>query len=405
MADAKLLIIVGASTRAAAQSAVRSGFAPWCVDQFGDADLREIAQHVEVVDHWPDGILTALRNAPAGPLVYTGALENSVGLFGRSGLNELPCWLAGNREPTVRLVRDPVWLQQQLADAGLPALEIRTKLTAADSTARWLKKPLHSAAGFHIAEATAPAAESAGSYFQRCVAGDSVSALYLADGDNAELLGMCQQLHGEKDAGATGFLHCGSIGPLTRADLPDETFRLAQIIGRKITSLAGVRGLFGIDFILGDDPTSLWTLEVNPRWPASAEIIERTHHWPLMSWHLAAAEDTARLADTKSGADVDHTPYHWGETAESWQPCRREEVKWGRVVVYSPRRLCVTNEIAGLQTTFFDGQIEVADTPLPGVTIEAGHPVCTLLTSSISVDSCRERLLSAASVLRGVLSE
>ena len=77
MPETEPLIIVGASTRAAAQSAVASGYAPWCVDQFGDADLRECSAGVQVVSDWPDGVAAALADAPRAPLVYAGALENS----------------------------------------------------------------------------------------------------------------------------------------------------------------------------------------------------------------------------------------------------------------------------------------------------------------------------------------
>ena len=38
------LLILGCSTRAAAWSAVRAGFFPVCADEFGDEDLRQVAE-------------------------------------------------------------------------------------------------------------------------------------------------------------------------------------------------------------------------------------------------------------------------------------------------------------------------------------------------------------------------
>ena len=66
------LLIIGASARAAAMSAIRSGFEPWAADRFGDLDLRACAPTVQV-DDYPAGLEQALSAAPAGPWLYTGA--------------------------------------------------------------------------------------------------------------------------------------------------------------------------------------------------------------------------------------------------------------------------------------------------------------------------------------------
>ena len=390
MADAKPLIIVGASTRAAAQSAVRCGYAPWCIDQFGDSDLREIADYVEVVLDWPDGIPGALRNAPPGQLVYAGALENSPELL--DGLHDSPIHVAGICGRSLRLVRDPVWLQSQLADAGLPSLAVRRDLTPADRTTRWLRKPLESAAGFHIREAVPPASAQSDTVYQQRVDGESVSGLYLADGETARLLGMCRQLHGESDAGASGFLHCGSIGPLTLEDLPEETFWLARSIGQQIAARAQLAGVFGIDFIASNDGRTLWCIELNPRWTASAEIIERARNWPLMSWHIQAAI----------------SEFHGGSTSVASLPIDAETrpavadrvSSWGRLIVYSPCAVTITRELTDLETIASDQQMEVADRPTTGTKIDPGHPLCTLITVSETVEACRQKLLATARSLR-----
>ncbi|HKB02483.1 MAG TPA: hypothetical protein VKD90_09695, partial [Gemmataceae bacterium] len=72
------LLIVGASARAAAASARRAGFDPWCADLFGDADLARLAPDSVrcPADKSPAGLIDTLRDAPPGPLIYTGGLEN-----------------------------------------------------------------------------------------------------------------------------------------------------------------------------------------------------------------------------------------------------------------------------------------------------------------------------------------
>src|SRR5262249_1841279 len=71
------LVLVGASVRAAAFSALRAGFRPWCADLFGDSDLRSRCS-VTVLDaaNYPDGFIDFLSSAPNLPWMYTGALEN-----------------------------------------------------------------------------------------------------------------------------------------------------------------------------------------------------------------------------------------------------------------------------------------------------------------------------------------
>jgi len=69
------LLIVGASTRAAAFSAIRTGFQPVCVDQYADLDLREIAEVLLKTDDRSDWIGT-LNQRPALDWIYTGAMEN-----------------------------------------------------------------------------------------------------------------------------------------------------------------------------------------------------------------------------------------------------------------------------------------------------------------------------------------
>ena len=70
------LVIVGASVRAAAFSALRAGLRPWCADLFADADLRARCPAVVTGARGYRSLLRVLAQAPPGPWMYTGALEN-----------------------------------------------------------------------------------------------------------------------------------------------------------------------------------------------------------------------------------------------------------------------------------------------------------------------------------------
>src|SRR5438128_59838 len=77
MVDRGSLLIVGASVRAAAFSALRAGFHPWCIDLFADRDLCcRVPCHRIARRNYPEAIESVLHDAPPGPWMYTGGLEN-----------------------------------------------------------------------------------------------------------------------------------------------------------------------------------------------------------------------------------------------------------------------------------------------------------------------------------------
>ena len=78
------VVIIGASTRATAFSADRAGLRPWCIDLFADADLeRRFPVRRVPIEKYPRGLIAAMRDAPEGPVIYTGGLENHPELIGQ----------------------------------------------------------------------------------------------------------------------------------------------------------------------------------------------------------------------------------------------------------------------------------------------------------------------------------
>ena len=97
-------LIVGASARAAASSAVASGLRVITADLFDDRDTQSLAEHSFKVDDYPNGLLAIRSEYRTLPVVYTGALENYPRLlteFEDAG----PIW--GNPASVVERVRDP----------------------------------------------------------------------------------------------------------------------------------------------------------------------------------------------------------------------------------------------------------------------------------------------------------
>ncbi|MBL8864784.1 MAG: ATP-dependent carboligase, partial [Planctomycetia bacterium] len=71
------LLIVGASGRAAAASARRTGFEPFVLDLFADADTERLATVWKLpFDQYPHGFVELAKRVPPMPWMYTGGLEN-----------------------------------------------------------------------------------------------------------------------------------------------------------------------------------------------------------------------------------------------------------------------------------------------------------------------------------------
>src|SRR5262245_55466852 len=104
------ILLVGASTRAAAHSALRGGLRPVCIDMFGDSDLCATADVVQV-DDYPRDIPAALESFPEIPWMYTGGFENHPQIIERIATRAR---LLGNGAEVLAQVRNPWWLTATL---------------------------------------------------------------------------------------------------------------------------------------------------------------------------------------------------------------------------------------------------------------------------------------------------
>ena len=112
------LLIFGASVRAAAFSALRAGLRPWCIDLFADRDLKAHCPARRLRGAFPNGFLDELRDAPPGPWLYTGGLENHPFVVSQLA-DRRTLW--GNDAGALMKVRNPEWLFEQARAVGLNA--------------------------------------------------------------------------------------------------------------------------------------------------------------------------------------------------------------------------------------------------------------------------------------------
>ena len=265
------LLIVGSSVRAAAFSAIRAGLRPYAIDLFADRDLAAVCPAAAIpAGQFPAAMVNLARNAPPGPWMYTGALENHPELISEIARIR-PLW--GNDAGCLRRIRDPFALANALHAAGLPHPAIRQPDDPA-SAGRWLLKPIASGGGTGIRDAkSVPMGRTRNSarpmYLQEFIAGQSRAAIFVANSADAQLLGVTRQLVGESWAHARPFRYAGSIGPVELS----STERVAwERLGKTVSAFAGLRGLFGIDAAIRDGVP--WPVEVNPRYTASVEVLE-----------------------------------------------------------------------------------------------------------------------------------
>src|SRR5204863_6682425 len=121
--------------------------------------------------------------------------------------------------------------------------------------------------------------------YQKRINGTPGAAVYVAAEGQARLLGVTRQIIGEPWLRAHGFQYAGSIGPWPVSEVTRTTL---VHLGNVLSVQFELTGLFGVDVML--DVERIWTVEVNPRYTASVEIIERCTGVSAIAAHGAAWE-------------------------------------------------------------------------------------------------------------------
>jgi predicted ATP-grasp superfamily ATP-dependent carboligase len=369
------IVILGASVRGAAQSAIRAGMSPYGIDLFADEDLRAVCP-ANRIDRYPSEFLRALAAAPQVPWIYTGGLESYPRLLARLAA---VCPLWGNGPEVCRRVRDPLALHGVLkrADFLTPQLLVpwasSPPAAGASDSHRFVVKPLRGSGGQGVrwAQETDRAAPPPRTVLQRYIPGEAASAVYVAANGRAALLGATRQLLGRDVGLPAEFAFTGTIAPLLVSGEEQVTLeRLGGVLAGKF----GLVGLFGVDFVRSHG--DVWVIEVNPRYTASVEMLERVYSWPLLAAHVAAC--------TRGTLPADLSPLE----NPANEPCT------GKLIVYARRRVVIPRESLGA---------DLADIPAAGQAMEPGHPIATVFAAGASHDEVFERLRARADILHARL--
>jgi predicted ATP-grasp superfamily ATP-dependent carboligase len=371
------VLLAGVSMRAAAASALRAGFAPCTVDAFRDLDCAGPGTRVALdadgrFDPW--AALWKTRGIEASAVVYGSGFEDdprAVSLLSQGRA------LWGNAPEVLRAVRSPRSLLGGLALRGYAVPRLFDPAAAGTAAVpptgvAWLEKPTRSGGGRGIRRWRTGTPIAEGCYLEEFIDGTPGSISFVAAARGAVALGLSRQLAGDPAFGATGYQYCGSI-----VSHPASLFERGLSVGATahalVTTLAQdypLVGLNGLDFIARRGVA--YPLEVNPRWSASMELLERAHGISMFRLHASACARGELPADCAA-------------------LCLRRAV--GKAVVFARWGVEVRHARQVL------GGLDAADLPRSRTWIRRGQPICTVFAEADDAEACYRRLVEQAAVV------
>jgi len=366
------LLVVGLDVAAIAASARRSGYDVYAVDYFGDKDTQAATQmNYSLMHQAPRKSCGRISESfsPVGLVELAKKLARKYPLDGillASGLEDSPTELRalrdlapilGNPLNVIAKVRNKVDFFEILAKRSICCPEtLQAKgVEEAEEAASELDypvivKPTKGFGGGDVkliqdSEALRSAISGENEVLvQEYVQGVAASASVIGTGKESAVLTVNEQIVGVRQLGASGpFTYCGNIIPLVAAD---ETLKKCESVCTEVSTALGLVGSNGVDFVL-DESGQSWIVEVNPRFQGTIECVEKVLGINLVETHITAC-----------GGRLTVHP----EVPPSY--CTR-------LVLYGCQRCSVPD------LSVFT---EVRDIPFPGVIIERGEPVCSIVT-------------------------
>jgi uncharacterized protein len=279
-------VIAAVSGRALAASALRAGLRPLVADFFADADTQTLAHTCRKlsgnISHgmcWKDLAPALDALAGAAPSAILGLIYGS-GFEGRPELltRIAQRWpLLGNDAATIERIKAPESFFRALAHLG-----IKHPLTTAKPPPRetgWLAKRTGGAGGSHIV-ASRLKTGARNVYYQEHVKGRAVSALFVANGSDAQVLGFSEQWTAPSKRSL--WRYGGAVRP---AALPAGLVRAMTSAVKRVARAFELNGLGSADFMVSDEEPLL--LEINPRPGATLDIFD-SDVTPLLKVHFEA---------------------------------------------------------------------------------------------------------------------
>ncbi len=297
------ICLVGASCRAAAQSAARAGCSrilAW--DDFLDADLLEIAQARSLAD-FPESCPQSLAELRGIPLVLCGGMENQPDFIQRRIDQGMLCGVTGKMLRQLRSIESwQRWASESrigwpttIQDLSDPRLEsIRSE--------SWMLKPVGRAGGVHVRgiasleglDHEAKLGPDPGNpksnlwYLQEYIPGISIGVSYCTESNvsdelpRTQIVGIARSILSEELDAPLPWIYRGSLAPYSVSPKVQASL---ERFAKTVVKSTGIRGLWQADFQI-DLQGQLWLLEINPRWSASMELHEILQGYSWITEHV-----------------------------------------------------------------------------------------------------------------------
>ena len=187
--------------------------------------------------------------------------------------------------------------------------------------------------------------------------------MFAANGDRTRLLGVTKQLIGDPDFGASGFRYCGNIGSIRLDPLQESSL---AYLSAELVRRFDLRGLFGVDAVIDDDQR-ICPVEVNPRYTASVELLERSTGIAFLGPLETERSEATRI--------------------------------YGKAILFAKQDVTVPDLYD------FMNADSLADVPAIGYRVTAGAPICTIFASGPTDDQCLARLKEHARELYACMGQ
>ncbi|MBS3905632.1 MAG: ATP-grasp domain-containing protein [Syntrophaceae bacterium] len=373
-------LVLGLSTRAIAESAVRGGNNVITLDYFGDQDQRALVENYSLLRDYglpfnAESLLKASSDLKFDSLVYTSNLENHPDLVGELASR---AEVSGNGPEVLCRIRNWSIFREFCRESSIPhpVTLLPGEEKMASETFNWLLKPSHSGGGSGIRSWDGRRLKGP-HILQAHVDGIPASAAFVSNGKRSVVIGLTGQLIGNRELGASGYSWCGNILPLP-IEYAKSLWILEEVekMAARITQHFGLKGVGGVDFIISrgaDGQPCPFLVEVNPRYTASMELMEWAYGLNIYSLHMKALD--GGLPEFLLSGHL-NGPY------------------FGKGIVFTRQSVSIGNTKDWLD-------MGRRDIPFPGEEINAGRPVCTVLAKGNTYHECLSNLLrNAASVRR-----
>jgi len=369
------LIVVGFSARAAAQSAIRSGYNPVAIDICGDRDLLAICSAYRNLENsdW----LEWLEEYYAGvPILMAGGMENRLDA------------LAACQKNSSRAAPSTLQIQMLRSTEKWKSWAIESAIGWPDSIfsfqeyelqeerlyrEEWLVKSTASVGGLgiqRVAELGTPINESFFQirphlYLQKRLLGESIGVSFLSSQFGSVVVGAALACRPSEDLAMPEFVYRGSVGPIA---VEADRLKSLEIFANAAASESGILGLWQADFVVVEG--AWYLLEINPRWSASMELHDSIGGLRLVELHVACAAKSMCSDRWRSFQDTQAVSIG---RAEQSTVCKQ--------VLYAQDDFVITREQSDAwwerrwkQACPIDG-FEYADIPCDGTRVKKHQPI------------------------------